>query len=79
MNEKHRSDHIKFQSEADDNNMINHIHKNNKSNLVSLCEKCHNDVHNNDLVINGYKQTSDGVVLNYHYLNNQELVEKRLR
>jgi DNA mismatch repair protein MutS len=70
--------HIKFQSEANEDNMINHIHKNNKSNLVSLCDKCHNDVHNNDLVINGYKQTSDGVILDYKYLNNLELIEKKI-
>ena len=70
--------HIKFQSEADNNNMINHIHKNNKSNLVALCEQCHNDVHNNNLVINGYKQTSDGVLLDYKYMSKEEFSNKKI-
>ena len=56
--------------------MIEHIHKNNKSNLVQLCDKCHNDVHNNNLIINGYIQTSNGIKSNYLYLDNNELNDK---
>ena len=53
--------HIKFQSEAE-NNYIDHIHKNHKSNLVPLCEKHHDMVHHPDgkeLIIFGYKSTGD--------------------
>lgn len=39
--------HIREQNEADDNNMINHFHKNRKFNLLVVCEKCHNSIHNN--------------------------------
>ena len=69
--------HIKFQSEADQNNMIDHINKNNKSNLVQLCNRCHDKVHNKNLVIHGYKQTSDGVILDYNYLNDDEFNNKK--
>ena len=34
--------------------------KNNKSNLVVLCEKHHNEVHNNVLKIHGYEKTLKG-------------------
>ena len=62
--------HIIFQSNANEDNMIDHRHKNHYSNLVILCKKCHNDVHNNKdnkLIINGYKETSNGRILDYYY------------
>jgi DNA mismatch repair protein MutS len=41
--------HLQHQSEADDNGYINNngykIHKNNPANLVTLCEKCHDEFH----------------------------------
>jgi len=43
--------HLRHQSEADDNGYINNngykIHKNNTANLVTLCEKCHDEFHKN--------------------------------
>ena len=27
------------------NNMIDHFHKNNKANLVTICEECHQQIH----------------------------------
>ena len=54
------------QKDADENKMINHIHKNRKSNLVGLCKKCHHDVTHNTLVIEGYIQTSTGIELEYY-------------
>ena len=59
--------HIKFQKDANENGFINHIHKNNKSNLIVLCEKHHNDVHSNKLIINGYKETTEGKELDYSF------------
>jgi DNA mismatch repair protein MutS len=35
--------------------------KNNKNNLIILCEDCHIKVHKNDLDISGYIQTSKGI------------------
>lgn len=37
--------HKEHQAWADKNNMINGYHKNRKSNLIVLCEKCHNEEH----------------------------------
>ena len=62
--------HINEQRHADEDGYIDGTyHKNNKFNLVCLCESCHDDVHNKNLTIDGYKQTSDGVVLDFHHIN----------
>ena len=59
--------HIQFQCTADNNGKIGSIHKNRESNLVVLCKKCHNSVHHprGKLKINGYVETSEGIVLDY--------------
>ena len=62
--------HIKEQENADENNMIGHIHKNVKQNLAPLCKKCHQDVTYNNLIIKGYTKTSEGIELNYYYSHN---------
>jgi len=58
--------HIAQQKDADSNGYIGTFHKNEKFNLVSLCEACHDQVHHGNLVIKGYKLTSEGVVLDFH-------------
>jgi len=68
--------HIKFQCQADSNNMIGTIPKDIKSNLVPLCKACHISVHNHDLEIYGYQQTSDGIKLNYSKIDKKTLIEK---
>ena len=68
--------HIKFQCTADKDDIIDgHIDKNVESNLVPLCKKCHNDVHNNKLQIEGYKQTSKGVKLQFNEVSHEEFTE----
>jgi DNA mismatch repair protein MutS len=58
--------HINEQKNADTDGYLNgKYHKNSKFNLVCLCDKCHDEVHHGDLSITGYKQTSEGVVLDY--------------
>ena len=37
-----------------------HIHKNHLSNLLILCDKCHDMVHNDIIKINGYKKSIKG-------------------
>jgi DNA mismatch repair protein MutS len=39
--------HIREQNEANDDGMIEHFHKNRKFNLMVVCEKCHQKIHNN--------------------------------
>ena len=57
--------HIDFQCNADDKGFIKHFHKNTKFNLITLCAKCHENVHLNKIEINGYKQTTNGLELDY--------------
>ena len=57
--------HIEFQINTDIHGFIKtegkqHVHKNHKSNLIVLCEKCHDKIHNNKLNIKGYIETNFG-------------------
>jgi DNA mismatch repair protein MutS len=69
--------HIKFQCTANKDGMIGHIQKDTKSNLVPLCKECHNSVHNNTIIINGYKQTSIGIILDYQKVSNESRKKNR--
>lgn len=62
--------HINFQCDSDENGYFNTFHKNIKHNLVGLCKLCHNKVHNNEIIINGYIETSEGIKLDYKTVNN---------
>ena len=69
--------HIKFQCTADSNNMIGSIKKDSESNLVPLCKKCHDQVHNGNLIIDGYLQTSEGITLDFKFLEAEKIKEKK--
>ena len=69
--------HINEQNQADENNIIDHFHKNIKHNLVQLCESCHHKVHNENLRIYGYIQTSQGIQLNYEYIQQEKVIEEK--
>ena len=64
--------HINFQCNADSNGFFKNYHKNIEHNLVILCKKCHLKVHNNEIIINGYKDTSEGLKLDYNIINNNK-------
>ena len=68
--------HIQEQHTADENGMIGNIHKNNKENLVVLCEKCHELTHKNEIKIQGYKDTNLGKELLFEV--NQQTSPKEL-
>ena len=59
--------HIIEQKNANEDNIIEseQIHKNRKSNLMLICEKCHDKIHNKEIKIDGYKDTTDGKKLFY--------------
>lgn len=62
--------HISEQAEANENNYIDHFHKNTRANLVVLCEKCHKAVHKNKIIIEGYSSKISGnEELQYHFAN----------
>jgi len=77
INKAEETHHIKEQENADENNMINHIHKNIKQNLAPLCKKCHQDVTHNNLVITGYVKTNEGNQLNYYYTHNNNNTNRK--
>ena len=57
--------HIEFQKDTDENGYIlnkdkSHIHKNHLSNLIVLCNKCHDMVHSNLIKLEGYKKSVKG-------------------
>ena len=60
--------HINEQCNFDKNKLLHHKQKDHLDNLVVLCEKHHNEVHNGQLVISGYKHTNMGKILEYSYL-----------
>lgn len=53
--------HIKFQEDADKDGFIGHVHKNDLSNLIILCKKCHQALHNGLFSIDGYEKTASGL------------------
>lgn len=55
--------HIQEQMLADKHGFIGSIHKNDKHNLIAICEKCHDEIHNGSIKVEGFKQTSMGKML----------------
>jgi DNA mismatch repair protein MutS len=55
--------HILPQAEADKEGFINHFHKNSTFNLMTVCEKCHDEIHAGILHVKGFIATSHGVRL----------------
>lgn len=54
--------HINFQKDCE-NGFVkdkNHIKKNQEANLIVLCSKCHDKIHNGQIKLSGYKMTSNG-------------------
>jgi len=68
--DSHDTHHINFQCNADNKGFFTNYHKNIEHNLVILCKTCHLKVHNDEIIINGYKDTSDGLKLDYKFLKN---------
>jgi len=55
--------HIVEQHTASPDGFIGVQHKNHKSNLVALCNSCHDQIHKKELNIEGYKWTNRGLML----------------
>jgi DNA mismatch repair protein MutS len=73
--------HIKEQKNADQQGIIKEeqIHKNIKSNLMNVCEDCHDKIHSNLININGYIQTSKGVILDFSLNEKNNNSENRIK
>jgi DNA mismatch repair protein MutS len=62
------SHHIMPQKDFDENKThkkLLHIKKDNYSNIVTLCSKCHDKIDTDELIINGWIETSKGKHLDY--------------
>lgn len=57
--------HIAEQKEANETGHIEHFHKNHKYNLIPLCKKHHQMVHEGKIVISGFVMTDEGLKLHY--------------
>ena len=57
--------HIQAQQHANEAGMIGSINKNHKYNLIPLCKKHHNMVHEGKIHISGFVMTSKGLKLHY--------------
>ena len=69
--------HIKDQQFADENQMIDNHHKNIKHNLVPLCKDCHLKVTNHQYIVKGWKETSEGKILDWHKVETSKVVCQR--
>jgi DNA mismatch repair protein MutS len=58
--------HINEQHTADDNGFIGKFHKNKKHNLLVVCNECHDKIHNGKIIIDGFKDTNKGRIIDYH-------------
>jgi DNA mismatch repair protein MutS len=57
--------HIAEQKNANEAGQIDHFHKNHKYNLIPLCKKHHNLVHEGNIRISGFVMTNEGLKLHY--------------
>ena len=74
--EKLETHHIKDQQFADKHKMIGNHHKNIKHNLVPLCSKCHLQVTNHEIVVKGWKETSEGNELEWYQVEKIDKTRK---
>jgi DNA mismatch repair protein MutS len=68
--------HIKEQHMADKDGFIGNIHKNVESNLVNVCEKCHDDIHSGLITVKGYVHTTEGRTLSVSYKEEEKDITK---
>jgi len=75
MNEFFDTHHINFQKNCENGFVKDkpHIQMNSQANLIILCKKCHNDVHQNKIIIKGYIDTSKGKKVNYKKKNHNAI------
>jgi hypothetical protein len=68
--------HIVWQKDFKSNTAAFYLQKNNEANLVILCDNCHDMVDRNEIIINGWKNTSNGRLFDYTINTKKEKVSK---
>ena len=71
-NDAEETHHIAEQADSDGSGNFDHFHKNKKHNLVPLCKECHALITYGNLYIKGWKESSDGDVLDYEFIKNKQ-------
>ena len=69
--------HIYEQADCDSNGNTGHFHKNKNFNLIPLCKECHAKITHGNLQIHGWKETSDGMELNYEIIEGKQQNKKK--
>ena len=64
--------HIEFQNLANKYGHIDSIHKNNLGNLCNVCQICHDEIHNDQIKVYGYIETSKGRELDFKKIEKSE-------
>jgi len=85
--DKLETHHIVWQKDFNPINGINlnkfYLQKNNESNLVTLCTLCHDKVDSNEIIIDGWNETSEGRKLKYelntHIKKKKKKKDKKLK
>jgi DNA mismatch repair protein MutS len=64
---KLESHHINWQKDCDDKVVLSkpHIKKNTNNNLLTVCMKCHDMIDTDEIVVKGWKNSTDGILLDY--------------
>jgi len=60
INKATETHHINYQMNADENGNFDNFNKNEKHNLITICENCHKKEHKGEIGIIGFKQTNKG-------------------
>ena len=70
--------HLQFQKNANSKNIINgEFHKNNKANLINICEQCHDKIHEQNIEYK-FTKTSDGYELTESEDNDSNIIDNNL-
>ena len=63
--------HINAQANADEKGLFGHFHKNHRYNLIPLCKKHHQMVHDGTIIIQGFMMSDDGLKLHFQDLSHE--------
>jgi DNA mismatch repair protein MutS len=66
-NKSEETHHINYQSFSDNKGYFENFHKNSKHNLVNICKECHDKEHSGVINIEGYKQSTEGIILDVKF------------
>ena len=73
--------HICWQKDCDKQGFIKekpHIKKNHLSNLMPICASCHDQVDRGDILVYGWKETTNGLILDYELKNQNNTKNKTI-